>query len=62
MADVTRVMDQQAIPELNEYQCGTYVMHSLDEAKAIAETVLSRGIGINHNDDLNLSDEKLAGL
>ena len=55
-------MDQQAIPELNEYQCGTYVMHSLDEAKAIAETVLSRGIGINHNDDLNLSDEKLAGL
>jgi hypothetical protein len=24
--------------------------------------VLSRGIGINHNDDLNLSNEKLAGL
>ena len=61
MADVTRVMDQQAIPELNEYQCGTYVMHSLDEAKAIAETVLARGIGVNSNEALYLSDDKLAG-
>ena len=46
MGDVLKVRDQSQIPELNEYQCGTYAMHSLDEAKQIAETVLSRGIGI----------------
>jgi S-ribosylhomocysteine lyase len=62
MLDVTRVMSQSDIPELNEYQCGTCVMHSLDEAKAIAETVLQRGIGINHNADLALPEEKLASL
>lgn len=62
MVDVTRVASQSEIPELNEYQCGTCVMHSLDEAKSIAETVLSRGIGINHNSELDLPDEKLAGL
>ena len=60
--DVLAVMSQDDIPELNEYQCGTYVMHSLAEAKAIAETVLQRGVGINHNDELDLPDEKLAGL
>ena len=62
MQDVLGVMSQDDIPELNEYQCGTYVMHSLAEAKAIAETVLQRGVGINHNDELDLPDEKLAGL
>lgn len=60
MDDVLKVQDQSQIPELNEYQCGTYAMHSLDEAKQIAETVLSRGIGINHNDELALPPEKLA--
>ncbi|MFC3913634.1 S-ribosylhomocysteine lyase [Pseudaeromonas sharmana] len=61
MEDVTHVASQDDIPELNEYQCGTYQMHSLAEAKAIAETVLTRGIGINSNDTLYLSDDKLAG-
>ena len=62
MQDVLAVMSQDDIPELNEYQCGTFVMHSLAEAKAIAETVLARGVGINHNDELDLPDDKLAGL
>ena len=62
MQDVLGVVSQNDIPELNEYQCGTYVMHSLADAKAIAETVLQRGVGINHNDELDLPDEKLAGL
>ena len=61
MEDVTHVASQDDIPELNEYQCGTYQMHSLAEGKAIAETVLTRGIGINSNDTLYLSDDKLAG-
>ena len=62
MQDVLAVTSQADIPELNEYQCGTFVMHSLAEAKAIAETVLARGVSINHNDELDLPDEKLAGL
>ena len=33
MADVLKVKDQNQIPELNVYQCGTYTMHSLDEAQ-----------------------------
>ena len=61
MADVTQVASQDDIPELNEYQCGTFQMHSLDEAKAIADTVLARGIGVNSNEALYLSDDKLAG-
>ena len=61
MADVTQMASQDDIPELNEYQCGTFQMHSLDEAKAIAETVLARGIGVNSNEALYLSDDKLAG-
>ena len=61
MEDVTHVASQDDIPELNEYQCGTYQMHSLAEAKAIAETVLARGIGVNSNEALYLSDDKLAG-
>lgn len=62
MQDVLAVTSQADIPELNEYQCGTFVMHSLTEAQAIAETVLARGVGINHNDELDLPDDKLAGL
>ena len=42
------------IPELNEYQCGTYTEHSLEEAHDIAKNVIARGVGINKNDDLAL--------
>ena len=38
------------------------LVRSATEAKAIAETVLQRGVGINHNDELDLPDEKLAAL
>ncbi|QFI53627.1 S-ribosylhomocysteine lyase [Aeromonas simiae] len=62
MEDVLKVQDQKQIPELNEYQCGTYAMHSLDEAKAIAGNVVTRGIGVNHNDELALPPEKLQSL
>ena len=50
------------IPELNEYQCGTYTMHSLDEAKAIAEKIIQSGIGICHNQDIALTDAQLANI
>lgn len=62
MEDVLKVQSVNDIPELNEYQCGSYTEHSLEDAKHIAETVLEMGIGINRNEDLMLSEEKLKEL
>lgn len=62
MQDVLKVANQSEIPELNEYQCGTFVMHSLDEAKAIATNIIERGIGVNSNDALALPEEMLKSL
>ncbi|MFO6422759.1 S-ribosylhomocysteine lyase [Motilimonas sp. KMU-193] len=62
MQDVLTVQSQDEIPELNEYQCGTYVMHSLDEAKAIAKNVIERGIGVNQNEALALPKDLLDKL
>ncbi len=54
MKDVLKVEKQSDIPELNIYQCGTYTMHSLDEAKEVAQTVLRRDIDIMDNEALKL--------
>ncbi|MGF1715117.1 S-ribosylhomocysteine lyase [Photobacterium chitinilyticum] len=62
MEDVLTVESQDKIPELNEYQCGTFSMHSLDEAKQIARTILEQGIDVNKNDDLALPDTMLQEL
>ena len=62
MKDVLKVKKQKDIPELNKYQCGTYKMHSLKEAKEIAQKVLDRGIGIMNNSDLKLNKKILKGL
>jgi S-ribosylhomocysteine lyase len=62
MHAVLAVKSQDQIPELNEYQCGTYKMHSLDEAKAMAEQIIKSGIGICHNDEIALTDEQLAKI
>ena len=62
MKDVLNVAKQSDIPELNIYQCGTYKMHSLDEAKEISQKVLDAGIGIMSNKDLKLSKKKLKGV
>ncbi|KYJ86821.1 S-ribosylhomocysteine lyase [Sulfurovum riftiae] len=62
MKDVLKVKSKKDIPELNIYQCGTYKMHSLKEAKEIAQTVLDRGIGIMNNKKLKLSKKILKGL
>jgi S-ribosylhomocysteine lyase len=59
MEDVLKVESQNDIPELNEFQCGTYEMHSLDEAKEIAKDILANKIGVMSNKELYLSDEKL---
>jgi len=60
MEDVLTVASKEDIPELNEYQCGTYEMHSLEEAKSIAKNILSRDVKVNSNDELYLSEEFLA--
>lgn len=59
MGDVLHVARQEEIPELNIYQCGTCKMHSLDEAKAIAQGVLEKGIGVMDNEALQLDLAKV---
>lgn len=60
MKDVLNVKSQEDIPELNEYQCGTYTMHSLKEAQEIASTVLRRDIDIMDNEALKLDMSKVS--
>ncbi len=62
MQDVLKVEDQNKIPELNEYQCGTAAMHSLEEAKQIAKNVIASGISVNKNDELALPQSMLNEL
>ncbi|MEA3371541.1 MAG: S-ribosylhomocysteine lyase [Campylobacterota bacterium] len=59
MKDVLNVKEQRDIPELNIYQCGTYKMHSLDDAKEIASEVLRRDIDIMDNEALQLDLTKV---
>jgi len=59
MKDILKVERQEDIPELNIYQCGTYTMHSLADAKEIASTVLRRDIDIMDNEALKLDLSKL---
>ncbi|QOY51912.1 S-ribosylhomocysteine lyase [Candidatus Sulfurimonas baltica] len=59
MEDVLNVKTQDDIPELNLYQCGTYKMHSLEDAKSIASAVLNKNIGIMDNDALALDLSKV---
>ncbi|GAD78532.1 S-ribosylhomocysteine lyase [Vibrio ezurae] len=62
MHDVLKVEGQNKIPELNEYQCGTAAMHSLEEAKTIASAILEAGVSVNKNDELALPEEMLQTL
>jgi S-ribosylhomocysteine lyase len=62
MNDVLAVEKMEDIPELNKYQCGTYTMHSLDEAQSIARHIIDQGIGVNKNADLAMDPETLKQL
>jgi S-ribosylhomocysteine lyase len=62
MEDVLKVTRLEDIPELNEYQCGTFTLHSLEDAHAMAKDVLAKGIGVNKNEDIKLDVEKLRAL
>ena len=58
MRDVLNVKSKKDIPELNLYQCGTYKMHSLKDAKNIAQKVIDSDIGIMSNSKLKMSKEQ----
>jgi len=62
MQDILKVKSKKDIPELNVYQCGTYKMHSLKDAKKIAQNVLQNSIGVMDNEELKLSKKILKGL
>jgi len=59
MQDILKVAKKKDIPELNVYQCGTYKMHSLKDAKTIATNVLKNKIGIMDNEALKLDLSKV---
>jgi S-ribosylhomocysteine lyase len=59
MKDILAVKKKKDIPELNIYQCGTYKMHSLKEAKKVAKYVLKKGIGVMNNEALKLDESLL---
>ena len=59
MKDVLNVDTKKDIPELNVYQCGTYKMHSLKEAKDISMKVITRGISKMSNKKISLSEKEL---
>jgi len=59
MKDVLKVKSKKDIPELNIYQCGTYKMHSLKDAKKIANDMLSEKIGVMDNEALQLDLSKV---
>ena len=62
MKDVLKVKNEADIPELNVYQCGTYKMHSLKNAKKIAKYIIKNGVGVMDNKKLFLSKKKMKKL
>ncbi len=62
MKDVLKVKKESEIPELNVYQCGTYKMHSLKQAKKTAKYVVKQGVGIMDNKELFLSEKRMKQL
>lgn len=57
MQDVLNIKDEAQIPELNVYQCGSYKLHSLQEAQEIASKILKSKIGTIDNDSIKLNFE-----
>ena len=62
MHNVLQIESEEHIPELNEYQCGSYKMHSLVDAQHAAQTILDEGITVNDNTELQLDPDFLRSL
>ncbi len=54
MVDVINVESEDDIPELNVYQCGSYKMHSLEDAKGIAQIITNGYLRIYTGSELDL--------
>ena len=62
MQDITALSDYFKIPAANPYQCGSYKLHSLSEAKDIASSILRQGAEITDSAAIMLDEEKLKSL
>ncbi|MDO5352696.1 MAG: S-ribosylhomocysteine lyase [Succinatimonas sp.] len=62
MQDIANLKDDIKIPASNAYQCGSCNLHSLSEAKAIANMVLKAGIVVVNNEDIALDSKKIQDL
>ena len=62
MQDITALSDDFKIPAANPYQCGSYKLHSLSEAKDIASSILRQGAEITDSAAIMLDEEKLKSL
>jgi len=60
--DILEVKSEADIPELNIYQCGTFQMHSLENAQKIAQDMLDQKIGVMSNKELFLTEKKMKKL
>ncbi|MDR2100264.1 MAG: S-ribosylhomocysteine lyase [Campylobacteraceae bacterium] len=54
MEDILKVKNKKDIPELNVYQCGTYKLHSLKQARKIAAKILKKGVVTVKNSEIEL--------
>ncbi len=62
MQDIAALPDDARVPAANPYQCGSYTMHSVTDAKDIANEVITLGIKIVKNADIALDPLKLKEL
>ena len=56
------VLNTNNIPEANKYQCGSCNMHSLEEAKEIAQKILNQKITIMDNEELKLDPNNIENV
>lgn len=59
MKDILSLSDEEKIPASNPYQCGSYELHSLKEAKEIAKKIIDSGVVVIKNEEIALSADKL---
>lgn len=55
-ASMQDILKAKEIPEANKFQCGSCHLHSLDEAKAIAQNILDSELGIMDTQKLLLKE------
>lgn len=62
LQDIANLPYDFKIPASNPYQCGSYKLHSLAEAKEIASSVLAQGVVITDSASIMLDESKIQSL